>query len=66
MLSKFAIVLSNLLGRRIDQTSFKLQVSRNADNHPAFLAVYNMETTEIIAFYQVSCCWLLSDTSFTS
>lgn len=29
-------------------------VSRNADNHPAFLAVYNMETTEIIAFYQNS------------
>jgi de-etiolated-1 len=29
-------------------------VSRNADNHPAFFAVYNMETTEIIAFYQIS------------
>lgn len=29
-------------------------VSRNADNHPAFLAVYNMETTEVIAFYQNS------------
>ncbi|PWA41427.1 light-mediated development protein DET1 [Artemisia annua] len=29
-----------------------LQVSRNADNHPAFFAVYNMESTEIIAFYQ--------------
>ncbi|CAK9141834.1 unnamed protein product [Ilex paraguariensis] len=29
-------------------------VSRNADNHPAFFAVYNMETTEIIAFYQNS------------
>ncbi|KAI3715251.1 hypothetical protein L6452_22224 [Arctium lappa] len=29
-------------------------VSRNADNHPAFFAVYNMESTEIIAFYQIS------------
>ncbi|XP_027068258.1 light-mediated development protein DET1-like [Coffea arabica] len=29
-------------------------VSRNADNHPAFFAVYNMETTEITAFYQNS------------
>lgn len=29
-------------------------VSRNADNQPAFFAVYNMETTEIIAFYQIS------------
>lgn len=29
-------------------------VSRNADNHPAFFAVYNMETTEIVAFYQIS------------
>ncbi|KAG9446436.1 hypothetical protein H6P81_012564 [Aristolochia fimbriata] len=29
-------------------------VSRNADHHPAFFAVYNMETTEIIAFYQNS------------
>lgn len=29
------------------------QVSRNADSHPSFFAVYNMETTEIIAFYQV-------------
>lgn len=29
------------------------QVSRNADQHPAFFAVYNMETTEIAAFYQV-------------
>ncbi|CAL9030075.1 unnamed protein product [Prunus brigantina] len=27
-------------------------VSRNADQHPAFFAVYNMETTEIAAFYQ--------------
>ncbi|KAK3017367.1 hypothetical protein RJ639_005554, partial [Escallonia herrerae] len=27
-------------------------VSRTADNHAAFFAVYNMETTEIIAFYQ--------------
>lgn len=31
----------------------QLQVSRNADQHPAFFAVYNMETTDIIAFYQV-------------
>lgn len=29
-------------------------VSRNADSYPAFFAVYNMETTEIIAFYQNS------------
>lgn len=29
-------------------------VSRNADHHPAFFAVYNMETTEIVAFYQNS------------
>ncbi|XP_076955857.1 light-mediated development protein DET1-like [Bidens hawaiensis] len=29
-------------------------VSRNADSHPAFFAVYNMESTEIIAFYQMS------------
>lgn len=27
-------------------------LSRSADNHPAFFAVYNMETTEIVAFYQ--------------
>ncbi|XP_058105203.1 light-mediated development protein DET1 isoform X3 [Magnolia sinica] len=29
-------------------------VSRNTDQLPAFFAVYNMETTEIIAFYQNS------------
>ncbi|KAM7491055.1 hypothetical protein LguiA_033976 [Lonicera macranthoides] len=29
-------------------------VSRNADSHPSFFAVYNMETTEIIAFYQIT------------
>ncbi|XP_010246313.1 PREDICTED: light-mediated development protein DET1 isoform X2 [Nelumbo nucifera] len=29
-------------------------VSRNTDHHPAFFAVYNMETTEVIAFYQNS------------
>ncbi|CAI9098967.1 OLC1v1035707C3 [Oldenlandia corymbosa var. corymbosa] len=29
-------------------------VSRNADSHPAFFAVYNMETTDIVAFYQNS------------
>ncbi|KAK6253147.1 hypothetical protein QUC31_014867 [Theobroma cacao] len=28
------------------------QISRNTDQHPAFFAVYNMETTEIVAFYQ--------------
>ncbi|URE15996.1 De-etiolated protein 1 Det1 [Musa troglodytarum] len=28
------------------------KVSRSTDQHPAFFAVYNMETTEIIAFYQ--------------
>ena len=33
--------------------NFKLQVSRNADQYPAFFAVYNMETSEIISFYQV-------------
>lgn len=31
-----------------------IQVSRSADQHPAFFAVYNMETTEFVAFYQVS------------
>nr|XP_011468775.1 PREDICTED: light-mediated development protein DET1 isoform X1 [Fragaria vesca subsp. vesca] len=31
-----------------------VQVSRNTDLHPAFFAVYNMETTEIVAFYQNS------------
>ncbi|KAL5747027.1 hypothetical protein ACOSP7_024021 [Xanthoceras sorbifolium] len=29
-------------------------VLRNADHHPAFFAVYNMETTEVVAFYQNS------------
>ncbi|KAK0607886.1 hypothetical protein LWI29_022011 [Acer saccharum] len=29
-------------------------VSRNADQHPAFFAVYNMETTEVVAYYQNS------------
>lgn len=29
-------------------------VSRNADSHPSFFAVYNMETTDILAFYQNS------------
>lgn len=29
-------------------------VARNTDNHPAFFAVYNMVTTEIISFYQNS------------
>lgn len=29
-------------------------VSRSADQHPSFFAVYNMETTEIVAFYQNS------------
>ncbi|CAD5187736.1 unnamed protein product [Musa acuminata subsp. malaccensis] len=29
-------------------------VSRSTDQHPAFFAVYNMETTEVIAFYQNS------------
>ncbi|KAI5659065.1 hypothetical protein M9H77_27858 [Catharanthus roseus] len=38
----------------LDWISLGLQVSRNADNHPAFFAVYNMESTEIIAFYQNS------------
>ncbi|KAJ6383227.1 hypothetical protein OIU76_000013 [Salix suchowensis] len=31
-----------------------LQVSRSADHHASFFAVYNMETTEIVAFYQNS------------
>ncbi|CAJ2650787.1 unnamed protein product [Trifolium pratense] len=30
------------------------QVSRNADHHPAFVAIYNMDTTEIVSFYQNS------------
>ncbi|KAL5053156.1 hypothetical protein RYX36_033838, partial [Vicia faba] len=30
------------------------QVSRNADHHPAFVAVYNMDTIEIISFYHNS------------
>ncbi|KAK8471797.1 hypothetical protein PHAVU_002G035400 [Phaseolus vulgaris] len=29
-------------------------VARNADHHPAFVAVYNMDTTEIVSFYQNS------------
>ncbi|XP_010437418.1 PREDICTED: light-mediated development protein DET1 [Camelina sativa] len=29
-------------------------VTRSADHHPAFFAVYNMETTDIVAFYQNS------------
>uniref|UniRef100_A0A5B7A0W9 Putative light-mediated development protein DET1 isoform X2 n=1 Tax=Davidia involucrata TaxID=16924 RepID=A0A5B7A0W9_DAVIN len=29
-------------------------ISRNADHHSAFFAVYNMETTEVIAFYRNS------------
>lgn len=29
-------------------------VSRNVDHHPAFFAVYSMETTEVVAFYQNS------------
>ncbi|KAK4483724.1 hypothetical protein RD792_010926 [Penstemon davidsonii] len=29
-------------------------VGRNTDSHPAFFAVYDMETTEIIAFFQNS------------
>lgn len=29
-------------------------VSRTMDHHPAFFAVYNMETTDIVAFYQNS------------
>eukprot|EP00257_Ricinus_communis_P016591 XP_015574807.1 light-mediated development protein DET1 isoform X1 [Ricinus communis] len=29
-------------------------VSRSADHHPSFFAVYNMDTTEIVAFYQNS------------
>lgn len=37
----------------------ELQVARNADNHPAFFAVYNMETAEIISFYQVSVILIL-------
>uniref|UniRef100_A0A2P2L2W7 Light-mediated development protein DET1 isoform X4 n=1 Tax=Rhizophora mucronata TaxID=61149 RepID=A0A2P2L2W7_RHIMU len=30
------------------------QGSRSPDHHPSFFAVYNMETTEIVAFYQNS------------
>ncbi|KAJ8749729.1 hypothetical protein K2173_012280 [Erythroxylum novogranatense] len=31
-----------------------LHLSRNADHQPSFFAVYNMDTTEIVAFYQNS------------
>lgn len=31
-------------------------MGRNADHLPAFFAVYNMETTDIVAFYQVNGC----------
>lgn len=37
----------------------KPQVSRNADHHPAFVAVYNMDTTEIVSFYQVNLLFTL-------
>lgn len=36
-----------------DFLTWKFQASRNTDQLPAFFAVYNMETTEIVAFYQV-------------
>lgn len=39
--------------------AFKPQVSRNADHHPAFVAVYNMDTTEIVSFYQVRLFFIL-------
>lgn len=39
--------------------AFKPQVSRNADHHPAFVAVYNMDTTEIVSFYQVHLFFIL-------
>ncbi|KAL5556179.1 hypothetical protein UlMin_038415 [Ulmus minor] len=34
--------------------SVEAAVSRSVDHHPAFFGVYNMETTEIVAFYQSS------------
>lgn len=39
--------------------AFKPQVARNADHHPAFVAVYNMDTTEIVSFYQVHLFFIL-------
>jgi de-etiolated-1 len=45
--------------RRIDIHVLKPQVSRNADHHPAFVAVYNMATTEIVSFYQVNLFFIL-------
>lgn len=31
-----------------------LKIFRNVDHHPAFVVVYNMDTTEIVSFYQVN------------
>ncbi|RZB42630.1 Light-mediated development protein DET1 [Glycine soja] len=30
------------------------KIFRNVDHHPAFVVVYNMDTTEIVSFYQNS------------
>ncbi|XP_044509672.1 light-mediated development protein DET1 isoform X2 [Mangifera indica] len=38
----------------LDRHHLLIKVSRNADQHTAFFFVYNMETTEVIAFYQNS------------
>ncbi|XP_021903407.1 light-mediated development protein DET1 isoform X2 [Carica papaya] len=45
-----SFIFREIWNEETDQTL----VSRNADHHPAFFAVYNMETTEIVAFYQNS------------
>ncbi|KAB5530266.1 hypothetical protein DKX38_020347 [Salix brachista] len=44
----------NTVEIRLDRVLWELQVSRSADHHASFFAVYNMETTEIVAFYQNS------------
>ncbi|XP_042488753.1 light-mediated development protein DET1 isoform X2 [Macadamia integrifolia] len=51
------LIISKFLDRHhllIKFGSVEGAVSRSTDQHPAFFAVYNMETTEIIAFYQNS------------
>lgn len=40
------------------------QVSRNADHHPAFFAIYDMEAAEFVAFYQVFALSLLTTNKF--
>ncbi|XP_049410294.1 light-mediated development protein DET1 isoform X2 [Solanum stenotomum] len=45
-----SFIFRGIWNEETDQT----MVSRNADSHPSFFAVYNMESTEIVAFYQNS------------